>query len=256
MKKKYRFRKILVIALAMCMMFSTSTATFAAKPTTSGSSSNKNKKPGKPSKPAPENPTPSEPTPSEPAPENPTPSEPTPSTPAPVTKTQAELYDMVMAKVKTDIPKYDYMTSNLSSALTNHKGNCMAIALYIKVACDSLNIPCDIIMGTNDLSSYGDMHIVNRVILDGKAYWSDMSTTILGYGSSYAKSTTALYNISRFKYYYEINPTAGTYTQLEALALNYKYKSVTAKCNYASMIAMTAKSDYSRNYSVIANKFK
>ena len=88
---------------------------------------------------------------------------------------QYEAYAKVCEKILADIPSYDLGTSNLTTALNGRKGNCCTISMYSKIACDLLGIPCDIIFAVAGTGL--DMHIWNRVILDGKKYWSDITMT-------------------------------------------------------------------------------
>lgn len=88
---------------------------------------------------------------------------------------QYEAYNKVCEKILADIPSYDLNTSNLTTALNGRKGNCCTISTYSKIACDLLGIPCDIIFATAGTGL--DMHLWNRVILDGKKYWSDITMT-------------------------------------------------------------------------------
>lgn len=169
---------------------------------------------------------------------------------------QMEVFNNVADQIKNDIPTYDYGTSSLTRALSSKKGNCLAYSLYMKIACDSVGIPCSIVFATKDPNSLSSgMHIWNRVTIDGTKYWCDMSTYVLGHGAQYKLSESVLASHRGYSNYYILNVSKGAYKELTALKKNFTYNDKKTVCSAASQTAKSAKSEYSKCEAVISPKF-
>lgn len=169
---------------------------------------------------------------------------------------QMEVFNIIADQLKKDIPTYDYGTSSLSKALVGKKGNCLTYSLYMKIACDSVGIPCSIIFATKDPNSLSaGMHIWNRLTVDGVKYWCDMSASIVGGVKSLELSKSIPASHKGYSNYYVLNVSKGTYKELTELKKSFTYKDEKTVCSAASQTAKSAKSEYSKCEAVISPKF-
>lgn len=173
--------------------------------------------------------------------------------PAPSEK---EMFDKIVKTLKSDITSYDYGNSSLSKALSSKKGNCLTYSLYMKIACDSVGIPCSVVFATKDPNSLSaGMHIWNRVTIDGTKYWCDMSASIVGGVQSLEMTKTTPASFKGYSNYYVLNVSKGTYKELTELKKSFTYKEEKVACSAASQTVRSAKNEYAKCYSVVSEKF-
>lgn len=174
--------------------------------------------------------------------------------PSSSTYTDTEKFNAIIDQCLADITSYDAQTSNLSTALTNKKGNCLTLSEYVQIACDYLGIPCETLYGCTATDSYNS-HIWNRVTLDGEVYWSDLTSAMYMNNRSYAKTKTATMNITNYDDYVYRLYADGSYKQYPSLSLTSQAGTVTNTCSYASMTANVVKTEYSKCKAQIEAKF-
>lgn len=170
---------------------------------------------------------------------------------------QRDLLHKIIEQALTEMPTYDFYSLQLSSAMANHKADCIAYSLYVKIACDMLGIPCEMIFGTTNLNALFDSyHVWNKVTLDGVDYWTDV-TYKLWAGDAYEAAREAQDGQIGMAAYYVINVTDGSARELDRLDLALPYKANSAYCMAASVIVGTTENqEYRKCQNIVADSLR
>lgn len=185
-----------------------------------------------------------------------------PTTPVPVPAPvkppadQMETLNRIIDLAKQLMPNYDYLTMQLSIALNSQKADCIAYSLFIKIACDAVGIPCDLIFGTQDVNAFANgYHVWNRVKIAGQYFWSD--ATYVFWGDEGCRAFQAPREGQAGMAAYYLIGVDGSVCQLETLDLNLPPKADQQYCTAANMIvALTEKMEYSKCYDRVVSELK
>lgn len=188
--------------------------------------------------------------------------QPTAPTPAPVPveparpADQMETLNRIIDLARQLMPTYDYLTMQLSTALDTHKADCIAYSLFVKIACDLVGIPCDLIFCTQDVSAFmNGYHVFNRSVLDGVPYWSD--TTYVNWGDNECRAFQVPRDGQAGMAAYYLIGTDGSTCELDGLNLNLIPKANSTYCMAASLIVgMTERNEYSKCKDRVAAELK
>lgn len=163
------------------------------------------------------------------------PAEPAPTPEEPAPTDQMETLNRIIDLACFLMPNYDYMTMQLSTALDRHQADCIAYSLFVKIACDAVGIPCELIFGTKDVNSImNGYHVWNCVTICGKRYWTDV--TYKNWGDEGCRAfQVPREGQSGMAAYYLIGVDGST-CELQDLDLGLPAKPISTYCMAASII--------------------